>query len=315
MKPMLEIYYHRDFDGMAAAAILAEALDAVRGEKELDWHGVNFDRTLEWETFGIGRRFAVVDFHFHPHAEYWFDHHPTTFLKPEHEALYQPGPTRRFDPASPSCPPIIVAHAREEWGWEPPARFEELVRWSNIIDAARFHSAEQALFGTDPALRIMRALTCAPDFAFHDRVVALMRRQDLVQVALDEEVDRCFRRAERNRDRALEAFPGTLVERTADTMLADLRSRKIRRERFAAFYLYPELHYLVSLLPTRAGVHITVSSNPWNRPDDGLHLGEILKEYGGGGHQGVGGVNPPDDATAERWARELYERIVAARTP
>ena len=61
----MRIYYHRDFDGMASAAILAEALEASRGEKDVDWSGVNFDRTLDWETFAMGQRFAVVDFHFH----------------------------------------------------------------------------------------------------------------------------------------------------------------------------------------------------------------------------------------------------------
>lgn len=304
------VYYHRDFDGIASAAILAEALEATGREQGVRWAGVNFDRTLDWESFGAGQRFALVDFHYHPRAVYWFDHHPTAFLEPGHEAAYAESDTHKFDPTAPSCPPIILAHAVARWGFQPPAHFADLVKWSNIIDAARFGSAEQALFGREAAIRISRALTCAPDYAWHDRLVLLLRGRSLVQVAADSDVERCYERSSRNRDHALEAFPAHVLERTAHALFADLRSKKIRRERFAPFYLHPELHYAVTLLPTRAGVHITAASNPWNRPpESGIHLGEMMKEYGGGGHHGVGGCNPPDDATALLWGHEIYRAI------
>jgi len=307
------IYYHRDFDGMASAAILADALEATGREQDVRWSGVNFDRTLHWEDFALGQEFAVVDFHYHPRAKYWFDHHPTTFLTSEDEASFTSNEFHAFDPASPSCPPLVIKHAREHWGYTPPAHFAELAKWSDIIDAARFGTAEQALFGTDPAIRISRALTCSPDLSFHDKMVRMMRRKPLLQVATDPTVERCYERSSRNRDNALENFNGTIRLQSATALMADLRSRKIRRERFAPFYLQPQLFYAVTVLPTRAGVHITVASNPWNRPQEGIHLGNLLKEYGGGGHEGVGGCNPPDEATAMMWADELYRKIENVR--
>ena len=123
------------------------------------------------------------------------------------------------------------------------------------------------------------------------------------------DVQRCYQRACKNRDSALISFPDTMLERTVTAMIADLRSKKIRRDRFSPFYLYPELLYAVTMLPTRAGVHITVASNPWNRPVNPVHLGELMKKYGGGGHLGVGGCNPPNQATAKQWAYEVYEVI------
>lgn len=309
---MLRIYYHRDFDGIASAAILAEALEGTQREEHVTWEGVNFDRTLDWPRFGRGGRFAIVDFHFHPQAEYWFDHHPTTFLDERDRLAYRDHDRACFDATAASCPPIILRHAAARWGWCAPARFHDLARWSDLIDAAAFGSPRQALFGTDPALRIARALTCAPDLDFHDRLVALMRLSELADIAEDPEVARCALRAERNRDSALESFPAAVVDRTPTAIFADLRSKKIRRERFAAFYLYPELRYAVTLLPTRAGVHITVASNPWNRPEGGPHLGNLMKEYGGGGHVGVGGCNPPSETKAENWCRELFDLLAAS---
>ena len=69
----LRIHYHRDFDGMVSAAVLACILRDLRGE-DVCWESVNYDQRSDWENFERGRRFAIVDFHFHPRAEYWFDH-------------------------------------------------------------------------------------------------------------------------------------------------------------------------------------------------------------------------------------------------
>ncbi len=305
----MRIYYHRDFDGMASAAILADALEQTGREQSVRWAGVNFDRTLNWEEFAVGQNFAVVDFHFHRRARYWFDHHPTTFLTEEDASLFTPDDQRCFDPTAPSCPPIILQHTVARWGYQPLPHFAELSKWSNIIDAAKYGSADQALFGTEPAIRVSRALTCAPDHSFHDKVVGFMRKRPLLQVANDPSIDRCYQRSCRNRDNALENFSANVQMRSPYALLADLRSRKIRRERFAPFYLNPEIHYAVTLLPTRAGVHITVASNPWNRPKSEFHLGNQMKKYGGGGHQGVGGCNPPDEATALQWAQEIYREV------
>ena len=82
MSHTLRIHYHRDFDGMVSAAVLAKILTETRKEKVV-WSSVNYDQRHDWMSFGGDERFAIVDFHFHPAAEYWFDHHPTTFLTPD----------------------------------------------------------------------------------------------------------------------------------------------------------------------------------------------------------------------------------------
>ena len=96
----ITIHYHRDFDGMVSGAVLSSILQEQKGE-EVQLQSVNYDQRDGWESFEKGRRFAIVDFHFHPRAEYWFDHHPTTFLSPELRAAYKPasaGPGTRLHP-------------------------------------------------------------------------------------------------------------------------------------------------------------------------------------------------------------------------
>jgi len=308
MPATLTIHYHRDFDGMVSAAILARCLREL-GE-EAGWAGLNYDQRADWEHFQDGQRFAIVDFHFHPRALYWFDHHPTTFLTPELRARYAPSDRWVWDETSPSCPPIILEHAQRHWGFEPPERFREMARWSNVVDAAQFESVEQALFGDDPALRISRALAAAPAADWSDTLVRDMIDGTLDALARRPDVERSWQRAARNRDLALRQFPPTVLSTTDGVVLYDASSNKIRRERFAAFFHHSDAVYAVGVIPTRSGYHVTAGRNPWCRTEgaptsDEFHIGEVMERHGGGGHRYVGGANAPSLEEARRVAHEV----------
>jgi len=313
MTGALTIHYHRDFDGMVSAAVLAHCLRG-RGE-DPRWSGLNYDQRKDWEHFQDGQRFAIVDFHFHPRCEYWFDHHPTTFLTPELRAQYRPSERWRWDEASPSCPPIILAHGVEHWGLDPSPRFQDMSHWSDVIDAARFKDVEQALFGDDPALRLSRALAAAPDPHWSDSLVRDMIDGTLAEVAARPDVERAWQRAARNRDLALRQFPPLVHSTDQGVVLYDASSNKIRRERFAAFFHHPDALYSVGVIPTRSGFHVTAGQNPWNQPAGVEHIGEVMERYGGGGHRAVGGVNAPSLEDARRIASEVaahLRRLLAA---
>ncbi len=306
--PALWIRYHRDFDGMVSAAVLSRIL-GDRGEKRVLLQSVNYDQRRDWTTFCSGQRFAVVDFHFHPRAEYWFDHHPTTFLDETYREAYVPSERWAWDPESPSCPPMILAHAKQHWDYKPPEHFEEMARWSDIVDAALFESVDQALFGEEPALRITRALTSGPDPDWTDGLAEAMTESSLESVANRPDVEKAYERSAKNRDKALRQFPDCILEVKDDVLLYDASSNKVRRERFAPFYHHPEIHYAVGVIPTRAGFHVTAGENPWNKPPHRIHVGEIMEGYGGGGHIAVGGANPEDLEATRVVATEITETL------
>jgi len=305
----LTIHYHRDFDGMVSAAILAHCLRA-RGE-DPRWAGLNYDQRANWDAFQAGQRFAIVDFHFHPRALYWFDHHPTTFLTSELRAQYAPSERWQWDETSPSCPPLILRHAEQHWGLVPSERFLEMARWSDVIDAARFTSVDQALFGDEAALRISRALAAAPAPDWSDGLVANMVDGSLAELARRGDVERAWQRAVRNRDLALRQFPPTVESTDEHVVLYDASSNKIRRERFAAFFHHADALYSVGVIPTRSGYHVTAGQNPWNAPPSGPHLGAVMESHGGGGHRAVGGANARSLDDARRIAREVASALRA----
>ncbi|MBK7644104.1 MAG: hypothetical protein IPJ19_13835 [Planctomycetes bacterium] len=312
MADPLTIHYHRDFDGMVSAAVLARILTQREGVQP-QWKSVNYDQRTDWLNFEAGKRFAIVDFHFHPRCEYWFDHHSTTFLTEELRAQYAPSDRWEWDMHSPSCPPLILRHAEKHWGWKTDARFAEMAKWSDVIDAARFTTVDQAIFGDEPALRIMRALTASPAVEWIDQLVGAMIEGDLASVADREDVEKAHQRASRNRDRALQQFPPTVTWNKDGVLLFDASSNQIRRERFAAFYHHPKIFYSVGVIPTRSGFHVSAGENPWNTPAkaglEGAHIGTIMERYGGGGHRGVGGANPESLQDARRVAAEVAEEL------
>ncbi|MEX1024469.1 MAG: hypothetical protein WD226_05265 [Planctomycetota bacterium] len=310
MSEPLTIHYHRDFDGMVAAAVLACIL-RDRFDEDVAWQSVNYDQRSDWENFERGRRFAIVDFHFHPRAEYWFDHHPTTFLTPALRAAYAPSDRWAWDENSPSCPPLILEHAKQHWDlaarWPKATmqRFDEMAYWSNVIDAARFKDVEQAVFGDEPALRISRALAASPNRDWTNELVAAMVDDSLDDVATRDDVEVAYQRAARNRDKALEQFPPTVISTEQGVVHYDASSNKIRRERFAPFFHHGESRYAVGVIPTRAGYHVTAGQNPWNDAPSAIHVGELMEQFGGGGHRAVGGAN----AKSLTHARELAAEI------
>jgi len=288
----LRIHYHRDFDGIASAALLAWCLREGFGRKDLAWSGVNYDRRRDWEAFGEGTEFAIVDFHFHPRAAYWFDHHPTTFLDESYRAKYVESDRWKFDPDADSCPPVILRHARARWKIEPPERFVEIGRWADVIDAAKYPTVEDALFGDRAAYRLVRALTVAPHADWSDTLVEALVDRGLEETAADPKIEKMHQRACRNRDRALKEFPSTVLSVEKDVLVYDASSDKIRRERFAPFYHHPDLLYCVGVIPTRSGFHITAGENPWKPSGGRIDIGAICERFGGGGHATVGGANP-----------------------
>src|SRR5262245_58341087 len=92
---------------------------------------------------------ACVDFRFcaDPAMRWWFDHHRTAFQPPALRDIFEESGanlTWFFDPDAPSCAGLIARVLRERWGWDAPAHLADVVRWADVIDAARFASAAEA---------------------------------------------------------------------------------------------------------------------------------------------------------------------------
>lgn len=308
----LKILYHANcFDGCASAAIAGRFLSEREGTRiaRLDHQPVQHQQGDAFPPGAFDADVnACVDFRYSPLADWWFDHHVSAFVHDGDRADFERDRSGQkfWDPAAPSCCGFIARVLRERFGWAAP-EMAEVVRWADVIDAARFASAAVAVRLEEPALRIMTLLEATKDPAVPARIIEALRTRPLGEIALEPWVkgplvpilEAHFRSIETIRE--LARVEGGVV--TIDLSGAGIEAAN----KFIAYDLFPEARYtvVVSRDPKRAKV--SVGSNPWAREPRTHDIAKICEKYGGGGHPVVGAVSlgPGQIEDARRIAREI----------
>lgn len=318
----LEILHHGNcFDGCASAALFARffreregtRLDTVRYRPLHHQQGDPFPK----DAFA-GDVNACVDFRFSPspRLHWWFDHHASAFMSPADRAAFERDDTGRkfWDPAAPSCTGFMARILAERFGFAAPD-LSDLVRWADVIDAARFPSASTAVRLEEPALRIMTLLEATEDPLVQRRLVEAMQHRSLADIAREPWVAGPLgpilerHRAAIDAVRRLARVDGGVV--TVDLVDAGIHGAN----KFIAYDLFPQARYTVVVSRDVRRTKVSVGSNPWAREPRAHDIAKLCERYGGGGHPVVGAVSLAGDRVEE--ARRIAAEIAAAlrRTP
>lgn len=290
------LYYHRDYDGLVAAAMVY----ATTTESALALHSVQYKAGLDWPRQSLGPAFGIVDFLFHPAAALWVDHHSTTFASDTERASFRPDAFHIFEPDAPSCPGVIV---EQPWFAREP-HWEEYVKWANVIDDAAYDSPAQANDLTNPHILLSHMIGETADderLASIVRAIPRMAAQKVVKlgelVSIREKVllDAAWMRANL----------GRLLALRGQVAMLDQASLHTPYRRYLPYERYPESRYGVGLYRSEDGVIVSVGENPWSTPGP-VHLGELSREFGGGGRRSTAGI--PTHSVEQ--ARELAEMLV-----
>lgn len=293
------VYFHAPcFDGIASAVFAAEIL----GWKDPVFHPVGYEARTRWLEDRLEVPTAVVDFLFHPRAEFWADHHRTTYLT-EAAASYHrehPRPHWIHDAAAGSCAGLLFAR------FPQLGHHEVLAHWANKIDAAHYDSVEEAIFDTSPALVISKGLAEGDGHANSVEVVHRLRVRSLESVASDRDVRERFECVQRRAEVTIKEFVDRARLEPGDIVVADLDS-DVGSNRYAPYVRFPDARYSVVLFRTPSGAKITAMRNPW-REFTSVPLGDIFRHHGGGGHHRVASLLVPRDRFAN--ASALLSTIV-----
>src|SRR5215467_2006122 len=108
------LYFHYPcFDGVVSAALAWEFLEQQTGWSINELCPVNYAVRDKWLASELKGPCAIVDFLYHPSADFWADHHATSMLTKEAKADYQ----RRkasfplfFDEQAESCASLLFRH-------------------------------------------------------------------------------------------------------------------------------------------------------------------------------------------------------------
>jgi hypothetical protein len=307
--PKPHLYFHSPcFDGIASAVLAMDFL-----ETRSSWQGtvlcpVNYDVRAKWLTRSLETPAAVVDFLYHPKAEFWADHHISTFAtqdaRRDFERRREPGTV--FDPNADSCAGLLWRHLSNTFGFRN-RRYAELVEWADKIDAARYASVEEAIFPSTAALRISASLASSDAAEYSVFLVRQLRTASLGTVATLPEVVRRFESVQALFQRGLDRFQKAASLTSGGIVVFDVDGRGAHVSRYAPYYFFPEARDSLGVLRLDKGAKITAMRNPW-RDFASVPLGKIFQKVGGGGHQRVGSVFLSEERAAK--AKQLMRRLI-----
>jgi len=289
---------------MASAALFHHLVRSIAPDEQRTFRyrscGYAPGMTMIPATWLDGDENAILDFRYtkSPRLSWFFDHHVTGFgsLEEQNEALAEhsiEGPTRVFyEPTYSSCTKLIADVAAKHFGVSC-SHLDPLIRWADIIDAARFSSAEQAVDRSEPVLQLAAVVEHHGDGAFLQAIVPKLLERPVEDVAKDAQVAKLFRPisvaqdafAARVRQCGVVMGSVVLVDLSEVAMDASLK--------FIAYALFPQCVYSVTLLRSKHHCKVSVGYNPWSGVARRHDIASICRRYEGGGHPVVGAATFP----------------------
>ncbi len=310
----LKVLYHGNcFDGCASAALFARFfveregghLESVRFVPLHHGPGDPFPK----DAFDADVN-ACVDFRFSPSPSlhWWFDHHASAFPTPADRAAFERDTTgnKFWDPTAPSCTGFVARTLAERHGWRADD-LADLVRWADVIDAARFPSPAVAVRLEEPALRIMTLVEASKDPALPRRIIEQMRSRPLAAIAAEPWVSQPLAPVLDRHFRSIETVR-RLARLDDGVVQIDLSESGVEAaNKFIAYELFPDARYTVVVSRDPKRSKVSVGSNPWAKQPRTHDISKICERYGGGGHPVVGAVSldPERIDDARRIADEI----------
>jgi hypothetical protein len=317
-----QIFYHdKCFDGACSASVFTRFhRECVKTADRFSYHGlVHRAGALFDEKDFIDGENAIVDFKYSasPKVTWWFDHHQSAFLTLADQANFEAGQAdgsqrmrKFFNPSYVSCTSLIADIGRINFGFDT-APLRELIEWADIVDGARYESAEAAVEMEAPAMKLTMVIESAADDSLVPRLIPLLTEMSLhhvldqpfVQGLLGPLMERHWAALELIRSRA------TVDKGVITFDITDQPTEGYNK--FIPYYLHPEATYNVGLSKSSFRTKVAVGTNPWTptKPEELANLAAICERYGGGGHARVGAISFPPDREDE--ARKAAKEIVA----
>jgi len=301
-----------DFDGLVCGALITRF-------EPIDSHLFVEPKFMQDGLVEIRSGDIIANLPYHPNCTLWFDHHITN-TTPQFDRPIMPG--KGGFRLAPSAARVVCEYYTETSKPNEPdgaarlaflntERVKYLLEEADRIDAAKLER-EDVL---NPQGYVLISMTTdgthAEDEPYWRRVIELLREATLHDMLSDAEVKR---RCQRIRDEQ-EKLRKILLQRTTlkgNVIYCDLRGLKRIPDgnRFLIFTLFPKGNIQVKVADDTQRENTTAISVGYNifNPTSKINVGELLKNYGGGGHKVVGSSRVPNDR-AEQAIREIVAAV------
>ena len=306
------LYHDHCFDGAASAAFFSRFFeDKYAKGASFEFTGLAHKASQLFEdSLFDGDVNAIVDFKYSPDPRltWWFDHHQSAFLSPEDaEHFKRDGSGRKlYDPTFSSCTMFIAHVAREKFGYQAPD-LAELVEWADIIDGARYTSAQEAVELRAPAMKLTLVIESAKGSEIIHKIIRWMRNRTLGEIILEPEIQSLYEPLHARHIRSIDVIRNHAQTQNG-VIFFDLIGEDLEGyNKFIPYYLFPSSTYTVSVSTSSFRTKVSVGSNPWAPKVPAHNLATICERYGGGGHPRVGAISFEIGAVEQ--ARKVAQEI------
>jgi hypothetical protein len=314
------------FDGMASAALFTRLAREVMGPTATSFRykscGYGPQMQVIPEAWLDGDENAILDFRYtaSKKVSWYFDHHITGFGSAEERDAALAGrkeqPTERpqvfWEPTYGSCAKLVADVGKERFGVDMSAH-ADLIAWADVIDTARFASAEAATAADEPVLQLAAVIEHHGDGAFLNAIAPRLLERPLVEIATGDDIKTLYAPIRAARD-AFTARVSRAAEVRGKVVLVDLTDAPVDvAAKFVTYALYPQCAYSVMLTRNKQHFKLSVGYNPWSGVPRAHDIAAICRRYDGGGHPAVGACSFPLNAgdRARAAARAVTDELAA----
>jgi oligoribonuclease NrnB/cAMP/cGMP phosphodiesterase (DHH superfamily) len=282
---MFNIITRGDFDGLVCAVLLTEA------EEISKIHFAN-PREMQEGKVEVTGMDIIVNLPFNKNCGMWFDHHISEAKKGSKPETFK----GRYGQA-PSCARLVFTHY-DKPEWSP--KYRELMEAVDKVDSAQLSLND--ILRPDGWVKLAATVDprsgFAPSYDYFLTLLEWIKEKSLEEIVGSDEVrDRLREYFKRQ-----EEFKKALTENSTlygKVVVTDFRRKTAPPvgSRFLIYSLYPSANVALRLFdnPDKKTVVIAAGHSILNRTCK-ADLGNLMAEYGGGGHAGAATCTVPVDS-------------------
>jgi nanoRNase/pAp phosphatase (c-di-AMP/oligoRNAs hydrolase) len=290
----MRIVTRPDFDGIACAVLLYEAMDIRGPVKWVEPSAVQRGRV------DIRKGDILANLPYDERCSFWFDHHYTNRVYRSFKGVFK---------IAPSAAGIIFEHYQDQLKRD----YSELAAATNKIDAADLTLDE--VLHPEKHGYVMLSMTVVngaePDEPYWNKLVDLLRKYDLQRVLENPEVKRRCRRVIKENEKYMVYLKKNtrLDKHVSITDFRDLENIPAGN-RFLVYSLFPDAVVNMRIRyekKSKEMIAVNIGHSIFNRHCN-VNAGLLLTDFGGGGHRGAASTRF-DSCKADTYLPQIIDAL------